>query len=122
MVRSTSTARHPVTFRVILPDGWTDADTRNNTTGTVPWTPAPPPSERDVDVTLVGLTPADARPGPADTYTLNGPVSVSGPAAEGIDTLTYTVTGGSFVAGPRLHGLRVHPGQQRNAGLPRGPR
>ncbi len=105
MVRSTSTARHPVAFRVNLPEGWTDADTQNNTTGTVPWTPAPPPSERDVDVTLVGLTPADARPGRA------------GHRHPHVHRRRRVLR-----RRPRLHSPHVHPGQRRDAGLPRGPR
>ena len=100
-VGSTATAGHGLTITAHPPTGWTDADTSNNTTQSATWIPAPvDPTDQDVDITLTGLAPADARPGPEDTYLLNALVSITGDGAADLDAIRYTIDGGTFVPGP----------------------
>ena len=95
-VRSTSTAPHALTVVASLPSGFTNAS--NGNLAQASWTPAPPPSPKDVDVSML-LTATNVRPGLDDVYTLHPLVSRTGPGAGGLTELTYTVTGGTFAGG-----------------------
>ncbi|MEO5711297.1 MAG: sigma-70 family RNA polymerase sigma factor [Nocardioidaceae bacterium] len=91
----------PVRLRAALPTGFTDGNAADNVTGDATYsyyiTPISPVT--DVDVAFLSLAPGSARPGPGDSYTLNGLVSVSGPAAADVSTIRYTITGGTFGPG-----------------------
>jgi hypothetical protein len=78
----------------VLPEEFTDADPSNNAV-TVPWTP-PSTGDTPVDVGMLSLSPAAARPDHDDEYTLNGWVSVEGERAGDLNRIEYTVSGAEF--------------------------